>query len=75
MDSPPPTMQGWRPRMIAEKLKPVAGHWQEVETGRTSTAFVQNWTRLGCQATSRKQADGTYTVWAMWPADEAEGGR
>lgn len=48
------------------KLKANPGRWALVREGMASTGATMPWKERGCEATSRKDANGRVDVWARW---------
>ena len=69
VDGPPEVEQihNERIRELLPELIARPGEWAIVETGRKWHSARQAWVRKGCQASARREADGTYTIYARWP--------
>lgn len=52
---------------MVEELKTNCGQWAKVATNQARTSATDRWTRRGCEATVRRNAAGTYDVYARYP--------
>jgi len=52
---------------IALKLKKRPGKWALVVQGAKSPNGTASWKRRGCQATSSRNDDGTFDIYARYP--------
>lgn len=54
------------------ELKANPGKWALVREGMSSTGATSPWKERGCEATSRKGADGRVDVWARWTGENED---
>lgn len=75
-DPPPPAVRGGHIEKArendatVEQLKTRPGVWAKVATGIHKSGG-QAFTQRGCEATIRKQPDGTFWTYARWPEHKA----
>lgn len=54
------------------ELKANPGKWALVREGMASTGATMPWKERGCEATSRKDANGRVDVWARWTGENED---
>lgn len=74
-EEPPPSRQGqgkksssWRTSII-EELQKNPGKWALVHEDVNSSGMAGPWRNAGCEAKTRKQDDGTFSIYARWPEE------
>jgi hypothetical protein len=80
-EDPSPAANGHGPggvgvwQAFVAELRKHPGKWAvaypDAEYGAKCSPLGSRLRKLGCEATQRKRADGTYTLYARWPEDAA----